>query len=91
MAFGVHGSPLTLPVTPANPVSTDPHATLAWSGELVPELKMDLSWRSVFRHGEHEPFQMFFQGEGFVVVHPAEDQARFRLKGDRWLKALLKV
>jgi len=91
LAFGVHGSPLTLPVTPANPVSTDPHATLAWSGELVPELKTDLSWRSVFRHGGSEPFQMSFQGEGFVVVQPAEDQARFRMKGDRWLKALLKV
>jgi uncharacterized protein (AIM24 family) len=91
LAFGVHGSPLALPVTPANPVSTDPHATLAWSGELVPELKMDLSWRSVFRHGGREPFQMFFQGEGLVVVQPAEDQARFRLKGDRWLKALLKM
>ena len=91
LAFAVHGSPLTLPVTPTNPVSTDPHAILAWSGGLVPELKMDLSWRSVFRHGGREPFQMFFEGEGFVVVQPAEDPARFRLKGGRWLKTLLKV
>jgi uncharacterized protein (AIM24 family) len=91
LAFAVHGSPLTLPVTPANPVSTDPHATLAWSAGLIPELKMDLNWRSVFRHGGAEPFQMFFEGEGFVVVQPTEDPARFRLKGGRWLKALLKV
>jgi uncharacterized protein (AIM24 family) len=91
LAFAVHGSPLTLPVTPANPVSTDPHSTLAWSGGLVPELKTDLSWRSMFRHGGREPFQMFFQGEGFVIVQPAEDPARFRLKVGRWLKSLLKV
>jgi uncharacterized protein (AIM24 family) len=51
-------------------VSTDPHATLAWSGDVTPTLKTDLSWRSAFRHGGQQPLQMLFEGTGFVVVQP---------------------
>jgi uncharacterized protein (AIM24 family) len=82
LAVASHGEPLTMLVTPGNPVSTDPHATLAWSGNLTPSLKTDLSWRSVFRHGGHEPVQMLFEGDGFVVVQPYEDAGRFTLKVD---------
>jgi uncharacterized protein (AIM24 family) len=78
-AVAVHGDPLTLAVDKDSPVSTDPHATLAWSGELTPSLKTDLSWRSVFRHGGQEPFQMHFQGTGFVVVQPHKDPSRIAL------------
>ena len=78
-AVAVHGDPLTLAVDVDTPVSTDPHATLAWSGELTPSLKTDLSWRSVFRHGGQEPFQMYFQGTGFVVVQPHKDPSRIAL------------
>jgi uncharacterized protein (AIM24 family) len=76
-AIATHGQPLTLTVAPGRPVSTDPHATLAWSGQLTPALKTDLSWRSVLGHGGHEPIQMFFEGTGFVVVQPYEDPSRF--------------
>jgi uncharacterized protein (AIM24 family) len=76
-ALATHGRPLTLQVTPGGPVSTDPHATLAWSAALTPTLKTDLSWRSAFGHGGQEPFQMFFDGTGFVVVQPYEDASRF--------------
>jgi uncharacterized protein (AIM24 family) len=62
------------------PFSTDPHATLAWSGGLSPELKTDLSWRSALAHGGHEPVQMFFRGEGYVVVQPYEDARRLSLE-----------
>jgi uncharacterized protein (AIM24 family) len=79
-AMATHGRPLTLEVSPGNPVTTDPHATLAWSADLAPVLKTDLSWRSVFRHGGHEPIQMHFEGTGFVVVQPYEDPSRFELK-----------
>lgn len=79
LAIAAHGEPLTLPVSPGNPLSTDPHATVAWSGELTPALKTELSWRSVFRHGGHEPVQMFFEGNGFVVVQPYEDPRRITL------------
>jgi uncharacterized protein (AIM24 family) len=65
-----HGQPITLDVSPENPVSTDPHATLAWSPSLTPALKMDVSWRSAFGHGGHQPVQMYFEGSGFVVVQP---------------------
>jgi uncharacterized protein (AIM24 family) len=78
-AVAIHGNPLVLPVTPDRPVSTDPHATLAWSGDLTWSLKTDLSWRSVFRHGGQEPFQMFFEGTGHVVVQPHEDPSRAKL------------
>jgi uncharacterized protein (AIM24 family) len=66
-------------VEPGRPVSTDPHATLAWSEELTPALKTDLSWRSVFAHGGNEPVQLFFEGRGFVVVQPYEDPSRFKV------------
>jgi uncharacterized protein (AIM24 family) len=81
-AVGTHGEPLTLRVTPDNPVSTDPHATVAWSVNLSPALKTDLSWRSMIGHGGHEPLQMYFTGTGFVVVQPFEDPSGFSLHGN---------
>jgi uncharacterized protein (AIM24 family) len=80
LALATHGEPLTLGVSLDDPVSTDPHATLAWSGGLTPELKTDLSWRSALAHGGHEPVQMFFRGEGYVVVQPYEDARRLSLR-----------
>jgi uncharacterized protein (AIM24 family) len=80
LALATHGEPLTLPVSSDDPVSTDPHATLAWSGGLTPELKTDLSWRSALAHGGHEPVQMFFRGDGYVVVQPYEDARRLSLE-----------
>jgi uncharacterized protein (AIM24 family) len=79
VAVASHGEPLTLEVMPGDPVSTDPHATIAWSGGLSPALKTDLSWRSLFRHGGHEPVQMFFEGTGRVMVQPFEDPRRISL------------
>jgi len=86
-AIATHGQPLALTVAPGQPVSTDPHATLAWSATLTPRLKTDLSWRSVFGHGGREPVQMLFEGAGTVVVQPYEDPSRFSL-GPRPLKKL---
>ena len=80
LAIVSHGEPLTLSVTPDAPLSTDPHATLAWSGSLTPALKTDLSWRSIVRHGGAEPVQMRFEGRGFVAVQPYEDASRFTAK-----------
>ena len=76
-AIATHGQPLSLTVTPREPVSTDPHATLAWSSELTPVLETDLSWLSCVVHGGHEPVQMLFTGSGFVLVQPYEDPSRF--------------
>jgi uncharacterized protein (AIM24 family) len=80
LAFAVHGDPLTMQVTPDTPVITDPHATLAWSGELEPELMTGLNWKSLFRHGGGEPFQLVFRGDGFVAVQPSEEPANWKPK-----------
>jgi uncharacterized protein (AIM24 family) len=76
VALITHGEPLTLAVTPGDPVSTDPRATIAWSGDLAPTLKTDLSWRSIVGHGGQQPIQMYFAGEGHVVVQPFKDPPR---------------
>ena len=76
VAIASHGEPLALEVMLGDPVSTDPHATIAWWVGLSPALKTDLSWRSLFRHGGHEPVQMFFEGTGRVMVQPFEDPRR---------------
>ncbi|RTR28638.1 AIM24 family protein [Deinococcus radiophilus] len=68
-----HGKPLTLPVRPGEPIITDPNATVAWSEGLSPELKMDLSLRTLLGRGGGETFQMVFEGSGFVVVQPYEE------------------
>lgn len=73
VAIVTHGKPLTLKVTPNDPVLTDPNATVAWSGNLMPEMKTDISFKSVFGRGGGESFQMMFRGEGFVVVQPYEE------------------
>lgn len=68
-----HGKPLTLRVTPHEPLYTDPNATIAWSGNLQPQLTMDHSLRSFIGRGGGETYQMVFQGDGFVVVQPYEE------------------
>jgi len=73
VAFTSHYDPLTLIVTEKRPVYTDPNATIAWSGDLEPEIKTDVSLKTFFGRGSGESFQMKFQGEGFVVVQPYEE------------------
>lgn len=81
VAITTHGSPLTLRVSAADPVSADPNATVAWSGDLAPELKTDLSFRSLVGRGGGESFQMLFRGDGFVVVQPYEETPRVESSG----------
>ncbi|MBW3624004.1 MAG: AIM24 family protein, partial [Armatimonadetes bacterium] len=76
VAITTHGRPLTLRITPDDPVSTDPNATVAWSGHLMPELKTDITFRALMGRGGGETFQMLFRGDGFVVVQPYEENAR---------------
>jgi len=73
VAITTHYDPLTLRVTPQTPVSTDPNATVAWSGTLQPEFKTDVSFKTFLGRGSGESIQMHFQGEGFVVVQPMEE------------------
>ncbi len=73
VAFGTHGKPLVLRVLPNRPVFTDPQATVAWSDNLQPEFKTDISLKTFLGRGSGESFQMQFQGDGFVVVQPYEE------------------
>ncbi|OEH93376.1 AIM24 family protein [Bacillus solimangrovi] len=73
IAITSHYEPLTLLVTPDNPVITDPNATVAWSGNLEPEFQTDVTLKSFFGRGSGESVQMKFSGHGFVVVQPFEE------------------
>ncbi len=73
VAITSHFEPLTLRVKPGAPVRTDPNATIAWSGNLQPEFKTDVSLKSFFGRGSGESIQMEFNGDGFVVIQPYEE------------------
>lgn len=73
VAITTHYEPLTLRVTPGNPVITDPNATVAWSGNLQPEFQTDISFKTFLGRGSGESFQMRFEGDGFVIVQPYEE------------------
>lgn len=75
VAITSHFEPITLRVEPGQPVRTDPNATIAWSGNLQPEFKTDVSLKSFFGRGSGESIQMEFAGDGFVVVQPYEEVA----------------
>ena len=46
LAITSHFEPITLCVTPDQPVMTDPNATICWSGSLNPKLKVDATFKS---------------------------------------------
>lgn len=73
VAITTHFDPLTLLVRPGEPVITDPHATVAWSGNLTPEFQTDISIRTFLGRGSGESVQMKFSGEGFVIIQPFEE------------------
>jgi len=73
IAIMSHGRPLTLRVLPNDPVMTDPNATVAWSGNLTPQLKTDINLKTLIGRGGGETFQMTFAGDGFVVIQPFEE------------------
>lgn len=75
IAISTHYDPLTLRVTPNKPAITDPNATVAWSGNLTPEFRTDVSLKTFFGRGSGESIQMEFSGDGFVVVQPFEEVA----------------
>ena len=73
VAITSHYEPLTLLVRPGESVITDPNATVAWSGDLEPEFRTDISFRTFLGRGSGESIQMEFSGEGFVIVQPFEE------------------
>lgn len=79
IAITTHHKPLTLVVEPGKPVFTDPQATVAWSGSLTPEFKTDIQLKTLLGRGSGESFQMRFEGQGFVLVQPYEEDV---MQGD---------
>lgn len=75
VAITSHYEPLTLLVKPGIPIYTDPAATVAWSGNLKPDFKTDISLRTFLGRGSGESIQMEFRGEGFVIVQPFEEKS----------------
>jgi uncharacterized protein (AIM24 family) len=73
VAFTTHYDPITLMVTPDSPVTTDPNATVAWSGSLEPQFKTDVSLKTFIGRGSGESVQTHFVGNGFVVIQPYEE------------------
>lgn len=73
LAITSHYEPVTLRVTPSNPVFTDPNATVAWSAGLSPNIKTDVSLKTIFGRASGESLQMVFEGEGLVVIRPYEE------------------
>lgn len=65
--------PLVLKVTEGSPIHTDPHNTVAWSGNLHPEITIDPSLGMLIGRASGDTVQMKFQGEGFVVVQSFEE------------------
>ncbi len=73
LAITSHYDPLALRVAPGQPVFTDPNATVAWSGNLSPEFRTDISFKTLLGRGSGESLQMKFEGDGFVIVQPYEE------------------
>lgn len=69
VAITTHGDPLVL----EPPVSTDPSATVAWSGS-DPTVEVNKNLSDMVGQESGERFQMQFDGTGgFVVVQPYEE------------------
>lgn len=73
VAITSHGEPLTLRCSVADSVMTDPNSTIAWSGNIFPELRTDVNLKTLLGRGSGETFQMQFSGDGFVIVQPCEE------------------
>ncbi|QKS70045.1 AIM24 family protein [Paenalkalicoccus suaedae] len=73
VAMTTHYEPLTLIVEPGKPVMTDPGATVAWSTNLKPEFRTDVSVKTFLGRGSGESIQMEFEGDGFVIVQSKEE------------------
>lgn len=73
VAVTTHHRPIALRVEPGKPVFTDPQATVAWSGGLAPSFKTDVQLKTLIGRGSGESFQMKFEGDGWVLIQPYEE------------------
>ncbi|WP_324758810.1 AIM24 family protein [Haloarcula montana] len=71
IAITTHGDPIVL----EPPVTTDPAATVAWSGTAAPSSSVNRSLSDMVGQSSGETYQLAFEGtDGFVVVQPFEER-----------------
>ena len=63
VAVTTHYEPLALLVRPDHPVVTDPNATVAWSGNLTPEFRTDVSFKTFLGRAVASPSRWSFEGK----------------------------
>ncbi|MEU7630161.1 AIM24 family protein [Nocardia sp. NPDC049220] len=67
------GGPLIhLEVSPQYPLVVDPDAFVAARGNLTQSFITDISWRTAIGHGAGEAFSLRWDGQGVVLIQPAE-------------------
>ncbi|MEU0539130.1 AIM24 family protein [Nocardia sp. NPDC005978] len=67
------GGPLIhLEVSPQYPLVVDPDAFVAARGNLNQSFVTDVSWRGVMGQGSGEAFSLRWDGQGLVLIQPAE-------------------
>ncbi|TXH42417.1 MAG: AIM24 family protein [Actinobacteria bacterium] len=70
VAIVADGTPIILSTT--TPTYTDTDATVAWAGNLVPQVVSSMSFSSALRGGSGEAMQYYFNAPGWVAVQPSE-------------------
>jgi uncharacterized protein (AIM24 family) len=70
VAITTKGQPVVLHTN--QPTFGDPQAVVAWSANLQTSLNKTVKAKSLVGLGSGEAFQLSFQGEGIVIVQPAE-------------------
>lgn len=66
------GPAIVLRVSPQMPLTVDPGAYIAHSGNLNQKLRSGVGFRTMIGEGSGEAFQIDFEGEGLVYVQPSE-------------------
>lgn len=66
------GPAIVLRVSAAAPLTVDPGAYIAHTGNLRQQLQSAVGWRTLIGEGSGESFQIRFEGEGLVYVQPSE-------------------
>jgi len=70
VAITTKGQPVVLQTN--QPTFGDPQAVVAWSANLQTSLNKTVKAKALVGLGSGEAFQLAFQGEGIVIVQPAE-------------------
>lgn len=71
VAITTDGEPVVLNAADA-PTFADAHALVAWSTSLQTSIRSTFTAGSLIGRGSGEAFQVAFNGQGFVIVQPAE-------------------